>query len=51
MGNDKRARTDLDANFHAARALILIKYVRARGRGEISGTKGNLYGDAGRFPR
>lgn len=41
-----RARTDLDANFHAARALILIKYVRVRDRGEISGTKGNLYGDA-----
>ena len=35
-----------DANFHAARALILIKYVRTRGHGEISGTKGNLYGDA-----
>ena len=43
---ERRSGVEHDANFHAARALILIKYVRTRGHGEISGTKGNLYGDA-----
>lgn len=43
---ERRSGAEHDANFHAARALILIKYVRTRGHGEISGTKGNLYGDA-----